>query len=151
MQVYQSKFVNMYYGPWKIPPAEKPPAAVKIVCVGENEKVIIAIHTSIALLHAGLTMLFARMSSVNIKAIVNTVEHGMFLSNSSGMRLSLSLFVCPALLPPPSQVVGIHCIGIAADEMLQGFGVALKVCFVVNLKRCNIPYSTVMTLVFKFQ
>ncbi len=40
--------MNMYYGPWKIPPAEKPPTAVKVVCVGENEKVVaIAIHTSI--------------------------------------------------------------------------------------------------------
>lgn len=27
---------------------------------------------------------------------------------------------------PPSQVVGLHVIGEGADEMLQGFGVAMK-------------------------
>ncbi len=61
--------MNMYYGPWKIPPVEKPPTAVKVVCVGENEKVAIAIRTSIALLYAGLAMLLCT-ADVSCNAIL---------------------------------------------------------------------------------
>ncbi|CAM9460723.1 unnamed protein product [Discosporangium mesarthrocarpum] len=59
--VYTSTFVNLMYGPWKIDPAEKPKSAMKMVCLGEEQK-----------------------------------------------------------------VVGLHAIGEGADEMMQGFGVAMK-------------------------
>ena len=29
-------------------------------------------------------------------------------------------------LKPTEKVIGLHCIGIGSDEMLQGFGVAIK-------------------------
>ncbi|CAM9381651.1 unnamed protein product [Choristocarpus tenellus] len=61
IRVYTSTFVNLMYGPWKIDPSEKPKSAVKLVCLGEEQKVI-----------------------------------------------------------------GLHAIGEGADEMLQGFGVAMK-------------------------
>jgi glutathione reductase (NADPH) len=61
VKIYKSKFVNLWYGPFKVDPADKPKTAMKLVCVGKEEK-----------------------------------------------------------------VVGIHCIGMGSDEMLQGFGVALK-------------------------
>jgi glutathione reductase (NADPH) len=38
--VYTSKFVNLYYGPWRITPDEKPKTAMKIVCLGAEEKVV---------------------------------------------------------------------------------------------------------------
>ncbi|KAJ8611934.1 hypothetical protein CTAYLR_004360 [Chrysophaeum taylorii] len=59
--VYKSTFVNLWYGPMPIEPADKPKTAMKLVCVGPEEK-----------------------------------------------------------------VVGLHVIGMGADEMLQGFGVAMK-------------------------
>lgn len=61
VKVYRSKFANLWYGVFDIPFDEKPPTAMKMVTVGDNE-----------------------------------------------------------------QVVGLHVIGIAADEMMQGFGVAMK-------------------------
>lgn len=61
VKVYRSKFSNLYYGPWKVDPDEKPKTAMKLVCAGSNE-----------------------------------------------------------------LVVGLHVIGVGADEMLQGFGVAMK-------------------------
>jgi len=61
IKVYKSKFSNLYYGPWKVDPSEKPKTAMKLVCAGTNE-----------------------------------------------------------------QVVGLHVIGMGADEMLQGFGIAMK-------------------------
>jgi glutathione reductase (NADPH) len=61
VKVYTSKFVNLFYGPWRVTPEEKPKTAMKLVCVGEEEK-----------------------------------------------------------------VVGLHVIGMGADEMLQGFAVAMK-------------------------
>lgn len=61
IKVYTSKFVNLYYGPWRITPDEKPKTAMKIVCLGAEEK-----------------------------------------------------------------VVGLHVVGMGADEMLQGFAVAVK-------------------------
>ena len=61
VKVYSSKFVNLFYGPWRLAPEEKPKTAMKLVCVGEEEK-----------------------------------------------------------------VVGLHVIGMGADEMLQGFAVAMK-------------------------
>lgn len=61
VKVYRSKFSNLYYGPWKVDPDEKPKTAMKLVCAGSDE-----------------------------------------------------------------LVVGLHVIGMGADEMLQGFGVAMK-------------------------
>jgi glutathione reductase (NADPH) len=61
VQVYRSKFANMYYGPWNISPDDKPKTAMKLICVG-----------------------------------------------------------------PEQLVVGLHVVGIGADEMLQGFAIALK-------------------------
>ncbi|KAG5185257.1 glutathione reductase [Tribonema minus] len=61
VKVYTSKFTNLYYGPWKVDADKKPKTAMKIVCVGTEEK-----------------------------------------------------------------VVGLHSIGMGSDELLQGFGVALK-------------------------
>ena len=61
IKVYRSKFANLYYGPWQVEADEKPKAAMKLVCAGEEE-----------------------------------------------------------------LIVGLHVIGEGADEMLQGFGIALK-------------------------
>jgi len=61
IKVYRSKFSNLYYGPWKVEPEDKPKTAMKLVCAGSNE-----------------------------------------------------------------LVVGLHVIGMGADEMLQGFGIAMK-------------------------
>ena len=61
IKIYKSKFSNLYYGPWKVDPNEKPKTAMKLVCAGTNE-----------------------------------------------------------------LVVGLHVIGIGSDEMLQGFGIAMK-------------------------
>lgn len=61
IKVYTSSFVNLYYGPWQVAPEDKPKTAMKLVCAGEEEK-----------------------------------------------------------------VVGIHVIGMGADEMMQGFGIAIK-------------------------
>eukprot|EP00547_Thalassionema_nitzschioides_P009558 CAMPEP_0194224958 /NCGR_PEP_ID=MMETSP0156-20130528/38525_1 /TAXON_ID=33649 /ORGANISM="Thalassionema nitzschioides, Strain L26-B" /LENGTH=506 /DNA_ID=CAMNT_0038956723 /DNA_START=506 /DNA_END=2026 /DNA_ORIENTATION=+ len=61
IRVYQSKFTNMYYGTWMVAADDKPKTAMKLVCAGEEER-----------------------------------------------------------------VVGLHVIGMGADEMLQGYGVALK-------------------------
>lgn len=61
IKVYVTEFVNMFYGPWNLDPSAKPKTAMKLICVGEEEK-----------------------------------------------------------------VVGIHMIGMGVDEILQGFGVALK-------------------------
>ncbi|KAL9183234.1 hypothetical protein ACHAXT_005021 [Thalassiosira profunda] len=61
VRVYRSKFSNLYYGPWKVDPDDKPATAMKLVCAGANE-----------------------------------------------------------------LVVGLHVIGMGSDEMLQGFGVAIK-------------------------
>jgi glutathione reductase (NADPH) len=61
VKTYTSRFANMWYGTWALDYADKPKTAMKIVCVGEEER-----------------------------------------------------------------VVGIHIIGIGADEMMQGFGVAMK-------------------------
>ena len=58
---YTSTFTNLFYGPWQIDVDEKPKTAMKLVCVGDDEKVL-----------------------------------------------------------------GLHCIGMGSDEMLQGFGVAMK-------------------------
>lgn len=37
---YTSTFVNMYYSPWEMPPAEKPKSYVKMICTGEEQKVV---------------------------------------------------------------------------------------------------------------
>jgi glutathione reductase (NADPH) len=75
VRVYQSKFANLYYGPWHVEPDDKPKTAMKLVCAGKNE-----------------------------------------------------------------LIVGLHVIGRGADEMLQGFGVALKMvsCFWMPLLRCDV-------------
>eukprot|EP00968_Pinguiococcus_pyrenoidosus_P019169 scaffold2038_cov259-Pinguiococcus_pyrenoidosus.AAC.2 len=61
VRVYTSNFVNLYYGTYDIAPNDKPKSTLKLVCVGEEER-----------------------------------------------------------------VVGLHCIGMGSDELLQGFGVAMK-------------------------
>jgi glutathione reductase (NADPH) len=61
LKIYTSRFVNLFYGPWPVPPEAKPKTAMKLICVG-----------------------------------------------------------------PEERVVGLHVIGMGADEMLQGFAVALK-------------------------
>lgn len=41
IKVYTSTFVNLFYGPWtSIEPADKPKTAYKLVCLGQEEKVI---------------------------------------------------------------------------------------------------------------
>ena len=61
IKVYNSKFANLYYGPWQVEADDKPKTAMKLVCAGKEE-----------------------------------------------------------------LVVGLHVIGMGADEMLQGFGIAIK-------------------------
>ena len=61
IKVYNSKFANLYYGPWQVEADDKPKTAMKLICAGKEE-----------------------------------------------------------------LVVGLHVIGIGADEMLQGFGIAIK-------------------------
>jgi len=61
VNVYTSTFVNLYYGPMPIDPADKPKTAMKLVCRG-----------------------------------------------------------------PEDKVIGLHVVGVGADEMLQGFAVAFK-------------------------
>lgn len=40
IKIYKSRFTNMWYGPWKIDADEKPKTAMKVVCLGPDEKVI---------------------------------------------------------------------------------------------------------------
>jgi len=61
VKVYQSKFANLYYGPWQVEADCKPKTGMKLICAGSNE-----------------------------------------------------------------LVVGLHAIGMGVDEMLQGFGIAMK-------------------------
>ena len=44
IKVYTSTFTNLWYGPWKIEPNDKPKTAMKLVCLLPDEKVI-GIHT----------------------------------------------------------------------------------------------------------
>lgn len=37
---YSSTFVNMYYSPWQMAPADKPKSYVKLVCVGDEQRVV---------------------------------------------------------------------------------------------------------------
>lgn len=39
VRIYKSTFVNLFYGPWDVDIEEKPKTAMKLVCVGEDEKV----------------------------------------------------------------------------------------------------------------
>jgi len=61
VKVYNSKFANLYYGPWQVEADDKPKTGMKLICAGKEE-----------------------------------------------------------------LVVGLHVIGMGADEMLQGFGIAIK-------------------------
>jgi len=61
VKVYNSKFANLYYGPWQVEADDKPKTGMKLICAGKEE-----------------------------------------------------------------LVVGLHVIGMGADEMLQGFGIAFK-------------------------
>jgi glutathione reductase (NADPH) len=61
LKVYTTAFVNLYYAAYQVDPSEKPRSYMKMICVGEEER-----------------------------------------------------------------VVGLHMIGMASDEMMQGFGVAVK-------------------------
>lgn len=40
VKIYRSKFANLYYGPWQVEADEKPKTAMKLVCAGEEEKVV---------------------------------------------------------------------------------------------------------------
>ncbi len=40
VRVYTSHFTNLWYGPWDIPPEEKPKTYVKVVCAGPEERVV---------------------------------------------------------------------------------------------------------------
>ncbi|CAM9581788.1 unnamed protein product [Scytosiphon promiscuus] len=78
VKVYQSKFTNLFFGHWQIPPEDKQKTAMKVIVTGEEEK-----------------------------------------------------------------VVGIHVIGIGADEMMQGFGVAMKMgCTKADLDSCVAIHPT---------
>ncbi len=68
--IYQSRFANLYYGPWDVGPDDRPKTAMKLVCAGSEE-----------------------------------------------------------------LVVGLHVIGMGADEMLQGFGIAMKM---VSFCSCSV-------------
>lgn len=78
IKVYTSTFVNLFYGPWQMDPGDKPKTAMKLVCLGPEEK-----------------------------------------------------------------VVGLHTVGMGSDEMLQGFGVALKMgCTKADLDACVAIHPT---------
>ena len=40
IRVYTSTFVNLFYGPWQMEPSDKAKTAYKLVCLGEEEKVL---------------------------------------------------------------------------------------------------------------
>ncbi|CAM9896773.1 unnamed protein product [Ectocarpus sp. 6 AP-2014] len=78
VKVYQSKFTNLFFGHWQMPPEDKEKTAMKVIVTGESEK-----------------------------------------------------------------VVGIHIIGMGADEMMQGFGVAMKMgCTKADLDSCVAIHPT---------
>ncbi|CAM9116425.1 unnamed protein product [Ectocarpus sp. 12 AP-2014] len=78
VKVYQSKFTNLFFGHWQMPPEDKQKTAMKVIVTGEIEK-----------------------------------------------------------------VVGIHIIGMGADEMMQGFGVAMKMgCTKADLDSCVAIHPT---------
>ena len=78
IKTFTSTFVNLFYGPWAMDPADKPKTAMKLVCLGPEEK-----------------------------------------------------------------VVGLHTIGMGSDEMLQGFGVAMKMgCTKADLDSCIAIHPT---------
>ena len=78
IKCYTSTFVNLFYGPWQVDPSVKPKTAMKLVCLGKEEKVI-----------------------------------------------------------------GLHTIGMGSDELLQGFGVAMKMgCTKANFDACVAIHPT---------
>ena len=40
VEVYRSKFANLYYGPWQVDPRDKPKTAMKLICAGDEELVV---------------------------------------------------------------------------------------------------------------
>lgn len=40
VRIYESRFTNLYYGPWDVPQEQKPKAYMKMVCVGPEERVV---------------------------------------------------------------------------------------------------------------
>mmetsp|Transcript_16531 Transcript_16531/g.22652 ORF Transcript_16531/g.22652 Transcript_16531/m.22652 type:complete len:503 (-) Transcript_16531:367-1875(-) len=78
IKIYNSKFANLYYGIFTVEPADKPKTIMKLICAGEDEK-----------------------------------------------------------------VVGMHVLGMGADEMMQGFGVAMKMgCTKADLDSCVAIHPT---------
>jgi len=78
IKTYTSTFVNLFYGPWLLEPSDKPKTAMKLVCLG-----------------------------------------------------------------PEERVVGLHTIGMGSDELLQGFGVAMKMgATKADLDRCVALHPT---------
>ena len=78
IQIYKSKFVNLYYGIFDMESDDKPKTLMKLICAGVEEK-----------------------------------------------------------------VVGLHVIGMGADEMMQGFGVAMKMgCTKADLDSCIAIHPT---------
>ncbi len=88
--------MNMYYGPWKIPPVEKPPTAVKVVCAGENEKVTvaIAIRIGIALLYAGLAILLC-LADASCTAILMLWKIRLLISELKHVTSIILMLVLP--------------------------------------------------------
>jgi len=39
LKIYKSTFVNLFYGPWQMEPSEKPKTAMKLICLGPEERV----------------------------------------------------------------------------------------------------------------
>ena len=78
VRAHTTTFVNLFYGPWVGEPSSKPKSAMKLVCVG-----------------------------------------------------------------PEERVVGLHTIGMGSDEMIQGFGVAMKMgCTKADLDACVAIHPT---------
>lgn len=48
----------------------------------------------------------------------------MYHSVTERKTKTLMKLIC--LIPENEKIVGLHCMGIGCDEMLQGFGVAVK-------------------------
>ena len=39
LKIYKSTFVNLFYGPWQMEPSDKPKTAMKLICLGPEERV----------------------------------------------------------------------------------------------------------------
>ena len=46
LKIYKSTFVNLFYGPWQMEPSEKPKTAMKLICLGPEERVSAVVYSS---------------------------------------------------------------------------------------------------------